>query len=651
MKVVNEVKTLLILVLLFFTPFINVIHAEENWTLLRVGLSRGIGIFDIDRDGLDEIIGDDFIFDQGVVVEIDDVIVFKADFDLDGQLDLVMYYPSNGNTYIYTKKRDYAFTIERNIVSYAVFGIGFRLGHHLFGGGSSITASEKSVPLVYNNSLYGVEISNRIIRIYNTTWQVELIRLPTDYSIVGAGAVDTNIYFILSATDHSLLIRYDTVTSVVYTSVHPIGFTQCYFVKSDFLCVDGSNLYSVSTTLHPIMGGITTFQVVERTHRFAVYRYPKLLFLDYDQGGNYNVVMEIDLPHPPHSIDKSEDVVVITTIHGVYIHPSIKIPSASIQAPNVALVKDSIEIVITGNYDYVEVLAGTYKQLLTTTPAKIITSFNSTGDVNIVAKACKTGVCTTTSKNVKVLPRHMKMILETPKTVEPYTTFNMLIKLYDSKTATEVHTPSCSVVLESTKEEYKVKPFTNTSYPAIPIGNEVVLTVTCSDPNYITVKESVVIPLSKPYLNVLVRYLGEGRFAIEAYDLYTGNSFDGVIRVTVNYRNVSNYLRGALITLPPGNHSLLIELIQNNITLLRKSVNVTYFSSVYDVSPDEAIKVADRVTTKTVTTTVTTTTTKTDVKVVTVEKIDVPLSIGLAVISFGIGLTFAILSHRKGRGE
>ncbi|MEM1830845.1 MAG: hypothetical protein QXJ97_04855 [Desulfurococcaceae archaeon] len=650
---VSKILTMLFICFFLLWCCSEALADSGEWIIIYPSGVDSVALFDIDRDGFVEVLGSSFIYDRGVIVEIDRAYVFKADFDGDNYLDLIMYYPSSGSLYVYSKNGDRSFVVDRDMHSYTVFGRGFRVGSYIFGAGRMLAASERSVPLVYGDRLYAVEFNNNnILQIYNTTWRADVTKLIGEYNALDAGVIGDRAYVVLSSKSHTAIVGYDMVSGVTYISLHPVAFTRCFFTTSEFLCLSESGIYSVLATISPLLAEVQYFSCVERVGRFVVFSYPYLVVFDYTQKG-IDEVARVAFWYVPQSVDVLGNTMIVSTSMGVYMYTTARYPSINVQAPSITLVGDPIEVQVSGTFDYAEVLVGTQRHIVNTSPSRVSGYFTSVGNASITVRACIEGdnICVVSSQPVRVLPRPMKVLVDAPSSVEPYANFDLTIKTYDSINGTEITTATCRIILESTKEERVVSSFKKTILSAIPTGNEVVISFTCFEPNYISVTNSIKIDVSKPYLNISVRYVGSGRFVVEAYNLYTGELYDGTIRVTVNNVNTSTYLRGAMIAVPPGNHVVLVELLHNGFILMKKTFTVTYYGSVFEVPVGEVVKVADRYITSTVTTTQTTTMTRTEVRVATIEKVDALLSIGLVVIGLGIGLSISILSYRREKGK
>lgn len=625
------------------------VSASSDWLAISKRLVSGVALFDIDRDGEVEVVGSSFIFDQGVLVDIEEAVVLKAPFDGDDELDLAIYYPSTGVVYVYGTTVSRTYSIEREARSFSVHSSGFRIGRTVFGGGKSFVASERGVPIVVGYELCVAEFSEGSAEIVCPNRRTTVFRVPGDYRVVDAFAKRDTIFLLLSSPSNSIYIEYSEGGAPL-VSVHQTTFKACLYADDTFICTDGYRLYSVSSRLVPLPVVAPAIYPVEVRGRFAT-AYGNTVEV-YDCSGSLQKVISVrDLPGSPLSVDFYRGVLVVATVSGVYLYtPSARVPSVEVRAPAVATVGSKVAVNVSGVYDYAVVSVGAVTETVRESPARVVVELYATGTATVTVKACvEGGICVSESRTIHVVARRMNLEVEVPRVVEPYGNLTVVLRTIDAATGSEVRLASCTVTVAGADITYPARPFAPLTVVARPVGNEVVLTVSCSAINYVANSTSVRIPLSKPYLDVAVSYLGSGRFRVEAYNVYTGEIFDGEVRVTVG-GNATIFRRGGIFSVPQGSHTVLVELVRDGVTLLRREYSVLYYGTVFDVPAGEVIKVADRPVVTTVTQTAIATTTRTEVRINTVERVNTPLALGLIVVGLGVGLSLSyILTKDKGR--
>lgn len=617
--------------------------ATSEWMLVTRRSVAGVALFDIDRDGEIEIVGSNFIYDHGMLVDIDEAVVFKAPFDDDSLLDLVVYYPSSGTLYVYGTRQSRTFSVERNARTYSSYSSGFRVGRTLFGAGRSVVAGEGDVPAVVGGSVCYTRFADGTLLLVCPHGQTEVYKMPGDYRVVDAYAAGDKLAVILSSPSRSVYIEYDIPSGVPYVSPFPVPLTRCVYASPEFVCSDGYRLYSVSSKLNPLPVYASSLLPVESVGRFAVAQGDTVSVYEYSGGVLRPLVSARGLPDAPLAMDALQQRIVVATQAGVLLYAPTKIPRVDVQAPPSTVVGERVEVIVSGVYDQVEVSLGPYSWTLRESPARVATELQSVGVATVIAKGCvEGGLCVTVVRNITVLARRMNLEMVVPRSVEPYGTLTVTLKVYDALTNSEVRTAYCIVTLGAGGETYTVQPFVEAPLPARPHGNEVVVSAVCSAPNYVPARGSAKVALARPFLDASLTYLGGGKFRVEAFNTYTGELFDGVVKVTVG-GNATTFMRGGEFVVPRGLHTVLVELIRGNEVLLRKEFTVSYFGTVYDVPQGEVIKVADRPVVTTVTQTSTVTTTRTELRINTVERVDVPLSIGLIVLGLGVGLSLSYI--------
>ena len=618
----------------------------SGWVKIYGTPTTYLCLYDIDGDGKLEIVGAMFIMDNNSTVEIIPSVVFKTDFDGDGVPDLVMYTPSTGKLTIIGSKVRETLELPKNIKNIRVFSNGFTVGNYVFGGGNfMIVNASNPVPVVMEGKLYATYVDPRlglVLRSSNSTESV--FPVSKGAVIVSAGVWGGYVYFLVTANRSTAIIRYDLDTGDVAVTVYGIVAKWGAFFNGTFLAGTGTGIYRIS------FDGIRMVAPAEATYfpvgaRFIAYYNSPYVTLMTPSG---KVVKKVEVFEKPVALDYDNGTIVMSTASGVYEY-SENYPYVEISAPAVVLVGEPFTIKVNGTYTSLKLYVDGKVYTATTSPATFNVTINQSGKQAIIVDVCKSGMCFSTQKEITVAPRKLKIVVLHPPKVDPYGKLNLTVETYDAETGRKVKNTMCYLKLPATNTVLRTKPFTPVAVDAVPIGMEVPVDVTCWSSTYALTEKSVTVPVSRPYMNVTLTYLGGGRFLVKAYNTVTKKQFAGTLVIHVDNGKPEIYTNQGMVQVPPGEHTIHVVLTKGNVVYLKTSVKVMYYQNISEVPQGEEVTVADRPVTHTVTKTVSHVMTVTKPKIVEVEKVNPPLAIGLVILGLGIGVTSSLLLPKRVR--
>jgi hypothetical protein len=653
MHILRRVLTLAIILLPLVLGFFPTANAQSDWVKIYDKPVNHAVLYDIDSDGELEVVTDEAIIDGRAVIETLPSLVFKADYNHDGFPELVTYTPSTGRLVIEGAGISKVYTVAANITYYSVYNDGFVLGNYVFGSGKYLYIDWVNpagiVPLVVGDKLYAVYVDPEkgLVMFDGKTYEYVFPAAPTTM-VVGAGTAGDSVYVLLSSETGTLMIEYNPVQAELTMAIYDLRVSKGYFVDGVFVATGESAIYAISMNGFKVLGYASKFIYPADDMKSFVQVLPPYITIAEIRNGTMVVTDKFFYLEYVKAADYANGKAVAVFQDGVYLYSGVEYPKVDVSAPAVVMANESFTVNVTGKFDYVEVTIGTETYTANSSPAVFNITLPWPGEHTIVVKACASQTaCLATEKKIIVTPRPLKLRLSYPEKVDPYSTFELSIEAYDGLTNEKVEDVRCIVEVAGTNEAKQVTPFTNVSLNAVPVGLDVPLTVKCWGDAYEQVMKSVSIPVSEPYMNVSLTYVGGGKFIVEAYNAITKEPFDGTIVVRVNGSR-SVYSRRALIKVPPGEHIIEIELVKGNVVYLITRYVIKYYENVMEAPAGEPIIVGDRVVTQTVTKTVNHTVTVTTPKIVEIEKTNLSLVVGVLVLGVGVGIMAAIFLPRRG---
>jgi len=633
------VLAIITLLLLEFAS-LHIVRSDIQWINVSNSVVPTVALYDIDGDGSPEIVTPSFIIDDKGVLQIQMSQVIKYDYDGDGKLDLLLYRSSDGQLVAFINSVSYVYSAPAGseVIAYSN---GLKVGDRILSHGKELIlpADAKSVAPIYRDGTLGavyIDANGNLIY-YDGNTKVLIYLVTTDYTIIDATAISNKIYVALSTQQQiAVLITYDIVSRLLSIKIIGGEVTWGRFVLSQFIYQVRNTVYAydlesgkvsvlgnaVSRIIYPILNP-SSFAIVSLG-----------LIKIYVNGTS----SPLTYPAPPgvevYLVDIDGDILVVTTSGGIYVYGR-GVPSLDVSAPATAFVSEPIAINLTGTFDYAYITVDGRKYDFYLNPVVII--INEPGIHNITATACKNLICVSKTVWIAVVTKTMNISVSAPNVVEPYSQLEINITITDSGTGKPVDA-TCRVRISDIEDYYTAtQGKINIATVAVPKGAEIPIVVECFATGYTGSSTSLSIPLSSYYYTVDLVYIGGGVFTIRAYNIYTGEPFDGVIEATVDGRPVP--VTKNKLVVGPGNHTVVVILKIDNAVVGRYTWTVTYYPDISQVPPGQQVIIGDRV--REVTTTATFTKTTTVPVPVTIETINIPMAVG--IFMFGLGLGLAIL--------
>lgn len=623
-------------VLVVLLASIPVTVSAGDWIKLGSG-ANSVVFFDVDRDGVSEIVTDSFIMDGLSVLPIQYSIVFKTDYDGDGVLDLVQYVPSTGRIFILKGNGGSEVYTGPVNGSVHVYSGGFQVGSIVFGRGGSVLLpwNVKAAP-VYWDRLYAVLVGPGGLVLYDGSGSVPVFPVENG-TVLDAGVVDGTLYVLVSSDKSSVVVSYSFASRSPSIRILDIPFDDGFFVHGLFVAVSGSNVFVVrpGSGEPELLGpGYRVIYPVEDTYSFIVLSGSGITEYRVENGSVVPVTVLRGLRAGYADIAGGEAVAVSG---GDIYYYGEAVPTVSVKVPPTVYAGSPFKVTVNGSYTEAEVIVEGKRYTLSG-PATITVNVSSVGEHEVMVKACKGVYCVPVRKTVIAMPRPLTISVKAPKTVPPYHEFNVSVEIVDRVTGTA---PDATCYLEPVGGQPVPLSLPRATVPvfAKPVGLEVVVKVSCNGPLYGSVNRTLQVPVSEYYYAVNYTYEGSGVFRVYAYNKYTGDPFAGKIIVGIDGKKTITVKNGGEFTVSPGRHSVTIVLVSGGVVLGRYKLDVKYYEDISAAPASEKIVVGDRV--KYVTRIVNHTATVTVTQPVTIERVNIPVVLGILALGLGLGIVLS----------
>lgn len=601
-------------------------------------------LYDIDNDGKNEIVTNDFILDGKSVLTLQHSILAKIDYNGDGKLDLVQYVPETGKLFIITGGSTKTVTVYSNREA-RFFGHGLQIGPEIYAYNTNLVLPSNNLiaaPVDIDGKLNAVYIDNSGLVLYDGSKKTIIYPLSTNNTVIDAGydsATKTLHVLVKSENSTAAIIDYniETASSTIHIINYPINMG--YYINGVFIGVSGTTVFELAPDKEPIVIGTGEKLIYpcKDIDSFALISAGEISLYKVE---NENATKELSLPSlvGVRYVDIVGNEAVATTSNGIYYYGS-ELPKLEIKAPPTVTVNRNFQVIINGSFTTAYVTIGGNSYTINK-PSTLNIKVSTVGQHTLVVKACKGIYCITDTRTIIAMPRQLKIDVTAPQNVKPYTPFNITTKIYDPQTGKAPENTMCNI--ESIGEN-RIIPLTTptdtVTLLAVPVGLEVPIEITCNGPEYGSISKTITIPVSEYYITANLTYKGGGKFIVYAYNKYTREPFLGTITVSVDGKNTAYIKNNGEFTIPPGQHTVSIKLVQNGITYGKYQYNVKYYDDISKAPPSEQIIVGDRV--QYVTKYVNHTITRTVSKPVVIEKVNTSIIIGVLALGVGVGILFS----------